>query len=65
MEWMKKRLESIGATTELVDIGMQKLPSGKEIPLPNVLFGTLGNVNTTFFFLLFPTVVNKSEIMMD
>lgn len=45
IEWMKKRLESIGATTELADVGMQTLPGGKQIPLPNVLLGTLGNVN--------------------
>lgn len=49
VEWMKKRLESIGATTELADVGMQTLPNGKQIPLPNVLLATLGNVNIHFF----------------
>lgn len=52
VEWMKKRLESIGATTELADVGMQTLPGGKQIPLPNVLLATLGNVNIFYFFSL-------------
>lgn len=51
VEWMKIRLESIGATTELADVGIQTLSSGKQIPLPNVLLATLGNVNIIFFFL--------------
>lgn len=66
VEWMKKRLESIGATTELADVGMQTLPGGKQIPLPNVLLATLGNV-IIFNFYLFPTgyIINKSKFMMD
>lgn len=43
MEWAVQRLQAIGTTTELRDIGTQKLPDGSEIPLPPVLFGKLGS----------------------
>jgi len=33
----------LGAKCELVDVGMQKLHDGKEIPLPNVILGQLGD----------------------
>ncbi|CAD6198370.1 unnamed protein product [Caenorhabditis auriculariae] len=41
VHWMKAKLEEIGATCSLQDLGNQTL-EGKEIPLPPVLFGTLG-----------------------
>lgn len=44
MQWADARLKTLGATTELVDIGKQTLPDNREIPLPNVLLGQLGNV---------------------
>ena len=43
MKWAEGRLKTLGATTELADIGKQKLPGGKEIPLPPVLLGQLGS----------------------
>lgn len=43
MKWTEVRLKSLGATTELVDIGKQPLPDGSEIPLPPVLLGDLGS----------------------
>ncbi|KAG0714538.1 Cytosolic non-specific dipeptidase [Chionoecetes opilio] len=43
MEWAKAKLEALGATCALHDIGMQTLPDGKEIPLPPVLMGQLGS----------------------
>lgn len=42
-KWTEARLKELGATTELVDVGKQQLPDGREIPLPPVLLGTLGN----------------------
>ncbi|CAD6998675.1 unnamed protein product [Ceratitis capitata] len=36
------KLIGLGADVELADIGSQRLPNGKEIPLPNVILGTLG-----------------------
>lgn len=60
IEWMKKRLESIGATTELADVGMQTLPGGKQIPLPNVLLGTLGNVNKLIFLVSNCYIINQN-----
>ncbi|XP_017469265.1 PREDICTED: cytosolic non-specific dipeptidase isoform X1 [Rhagoletis zephyria] len=36
------KLRSLGAEVELADIGSQRLPNGKEIPLPHVILGTLG-----------------------
>jgi len=37
-----KQMQSLGATAELVDIGMQKQPDGTEIELPPIVFGNLG-----------------------
>jgi nonspecific dipeptidase len=42
VEWTQKRLEALGTTCELKDVGMQELPDGRKIPLPPVLFGQLG-----------------------
>lgn len=47
VEWTAEKLKVLGATVELRDIGMQKV-DGKEIPLPNVIIASLGNVS---FFL--------------
>jgi len=46
VEWTKTRLEKLGATCELKDIGMQTMPDGSKIPLPPVLFGQLGTDTT-------------------
>ncbi|CAK9828888.1 Cytosolic non-specific dipeptidase [Anthophora retusa] len=43
MKWAEVRLKSLGATTELADVGKQELPDGSKIPLPPVLLGTLGS----------------------
>lgn len=42
MQWAEIKLKELGATTELADIGEQKLSDGRVIPLPPVLLGTLG-----------------------
>ncbi|KAL3284806.1 hypothetical protein HHI36_018946 [Cryptolaemus montrouzieri] len=42
VEWTKKKLEAIGAQVELRDVGVQTVPGIGEIPLPKVIFGTLG-----------------------
>ncbi|VDM74904.1 unnamed protein product [Strongylus vulgaris] len=41
--WMKKKFEGVGAKTQVVEIGKQKLHDGKTIDLPPVLFVTLGD----------------------
>lgn len=46
MNWCARRLEKLGATVELADVGEQTLPDGKKIPLPNVILGQLGNVSS-------------------
>ncbi|XP_060535783.1 cytosolic non-specific dipeptidase-like [Cylas formicarius] len=43
IQWAAQRLEKLGTQVELKDIGTQKLPDGSEIPLPPVLFGSLGS----------------------
>lgn len=40
-----QKLENLGATVELADVGKQTLPDGKEIPLPEVILASLGNVS--------------------
>ncbi|XP_008184491.1 cytosolic non-specific dipeptidase [Acyrthosiphon pisum] len=42
IKWAEVKLQALGATTELCDIGEQVL-SGKTVPLPPVLIGSLGN----------------------
>ncbi|KIH57899.1 hypothetical protein ANCDUO_11906, partial [Ancylostoma duodenale] len=41
--WTKKKLESVGATVQVIENGKQKLQNGKTIDLPPILFGVLGN----------------------
>lgn len=48
MKWTAERLRALGATIEMVDVGTQKLPDGTILPLPNVIFGTLGTVIKSF-----------------
>ncbi|XP_050506548.1 cytosolic non-specific dipeptidase [Diabrotica virgifera virgifera] len=43
MKWALERLQALGASAELRDLGTQTLPNGQTIPLPPVLFGSLGN----------------------
>ncbi|XP_014230542.1 cytosolic non-specific dipeptidase [Trichogramma pretiosum] len=43
MHWAENEFKKLGATTELADLGTQKLVSGRELPLPPALLGTLGN----------------------
>uniref|UniRef100_A0A8D2ZUV3 Cytosolic non-specific dipeptidase n=1 Tax=Scophthalmus maximus TaxID=52904 RepID=A0A8D2ZUV3_SCOMX len=43
MEMAAKDIEKLGGTVEMVDIGMQTLPSGEEIPLPPIILGRLGS----------------------
>ncbi|XP_034456124.1 LOW QUALITY PROTEIN: cytosolic non-specific dipeptidase-like [Hippoglossus hippoglossus] len=43
MEMAAKEIKRLGGEVEMVDIGKQTLPSGKEIPLPPVILGHLGS----------------------
>lgn len=43
--WTKKKLEALGATVELKNIGTHVI-DGKTYPLPDVIVGYLGNVST-------------------
>lgn len=43
MHWAVERMRKLGIQTELRDIGNQKLHNGRDIPLPPVIFGSLGN----------------------
>ncbi|CAG2116484.1 unnamed protein product, partial [Medioppia subpectinata] len=43
VKWMEKQLAAEGCKCRLVDIGKQKLPDGKELPLPPVLLAELGS----------------------
>ncbi|KAI4469445.1 beta-ala-his dipeptidase [Holotrichia oblita] len=40
VEWTAEKLKNLGVEVSLHDVGMQRLPDGKTIPLPPVLFGT-------------------------
>ena len=41
--WTADKLKELGATIEMQELGMQKMPDGTEIPLPPLVFGHLGN----------------------
>ncbi|XP_027708186.1 cytosolic non-specific dipeptidase [Vombatus ursinus] len=43
MEVAAANIRQLGGTTELIDIGKQKLHDGSEIPLPPILLGKLGS----------------------
>lgn len=43
IDWAQAKLEKLGAQIEQVDIGFQTLPDGRQLKLPNVILGTLGN----------------------
>lgn len=43
IDWAQKKMEALGVTCEQVDIGMQTLPDGSKLKLPNVVMGTYGN----------------------
>lgn len=51
VHWMQDKLKEVGATTELRDVGFQTI-DGKEVKLPPVLVGVLGNVSIQYLFLL-------------
>lgn len=58
-----QKLENLGATVELADVGKQTLPDGKEIPLPEVILASLGNVSWWFFLLIFSIIsLNSGSI---
>lgn len=40
VEWTSEKLKQLGVEVSLHDVGTQKLPDGRTIPLPPVLFGT-------------------------
>jgi nonspecific dipeptidase len=50
MDWAQKRMDALNIKTEQVEIGMQTLPDGTTLKLPNVVMGTLGNVSMTHSF---------------
>ncbi len=41
-QWVADKLTELGANVDLVDIGLQTLPDGSQIPLPPLVFGNLG-----------------------
>nr|XP_042716355.1 cytosolic non-specific dipeptidase isoform X3 [Chrysemys picta bellii] len=43
MEVAAKDIERLGGTTQLMNIGTQKLPDGSKIPLPPIILGKLGS----------------------
>ncbi|XP_077599323.1 cytosolic non-specific dipeptidase [Stigmatopora nigra] len=43
MEMGAKEIDRLGGTVEMVDVGMQMLPGGDEIPLPPIILGRLGS----------------------
>ncbi|CAG2211020.1 CNDP2 [Mytilus edulis] len=42
VKWTQKELETLGATTQLEELGDQVMPDGSKLPLPPVLLATLG-----------------------
>ncbi|VDI47295.1 cytosolic nonspecific dipeptidase, partial [Mytilus galloprovincialis] len=42
VKWTQNELETLGATTQLEELGDQVMPDGSKLPLPPVLLATLG-----------------------
>ena len=63
MHHTKALLDSFGAKTRFVDIGMQKMRDGSEIPLPPIILGELGNDPKKKTLLGLVQITNKSEIV--
>ena len=64
MHHTKALLDSFGATTRFVDIGMQKMRDGSEIPLPPIILGELGNdpkKKTLLGLVIFRDVFQQNE----
>lgn len=53
MNWAVAKMKKLGIQTELRDVGMETLPDGTKIPLPPVIFGTLGNSSDKKTVLLY------------
>uniref|UniRef100_A0A914ZNE4 Peptidase M20 dimerisation domain-containing protein n=3 Tax=Parascaris univalens TaxID=6257 RepID=A0A914ZNE4_PARUN len=53
LDWVNKKLESLGAKTEKVSLGKQTLPNGMILTLPPVLFATLGDAPTKKTLLVY------------
>lgn len=56
VHWMQNKLKEVGASTELRDVGYQTI-DGKEIKLPPVLVGVLGNVSIICYSIIEGTYV--------
>lgn len=54
VNWMQDKLKEVGATTQLRDVGFQTI-DGKEVKLPPVLVGVLGNVSNGSFISCYLT----------
>lgn len=45
IQWTAEKLRALGTEIEIADIGIETLPNGQELPLPNVILGNLGKVS--------------------
>lgn len=57
INWTVDKLKAIGTTIELADVGVQTLPDGRTLALPQVILGILGNVSTRYFDLMDVVVI--------
>lgn len=53
IQWTSDKLKALGVQVEIVDIGTEKLPNGQDLPLPNVILGSLGNVSYNTLHFIF------------
>lgn len=51
VHWMQDKLKEVGTSTELRDVGFQTI-DGKQVKLPPVLVGVLGNASITSTLLI-------------
>lgn len=57
INWTVDKLKAIGTTIELADVGVQTLPDGRSLALPQVILGILGNVSTRYLDLMDVVVI--------
>ena len=65
VQWTEKRLKSLGVDVSLRDVGEQRLPDGRKIPLPPVLFGSYKSPGAKKTVLIYGHLDVQPALMED
>merc|ERR1712071_514130 len=65
VKWVAAKIEKLGGSTELKDVGKQTMHDGSVLDLPPVLFGTLGNDAGKKTIMLYGHLDVQPALMVD